>query len=313
MARKVIIDCDMGIDDAVALCLCLFDERLDVVAVTACEGSVTVDQANQNLQAIIGLIDPDKYPRLGCAQPADNAPPINTSFLYGEDGLGNSGFEVSRLQHLHSSDKLMADCIRANPNDVTVVCLGPLTNLARAFQRDKELENLVDRVVIAGGSINGIGNITAAAEFNMYFDPTSARQIFFSRTTKTLIPLDVTRQVSFGLDFLEQLPGDETRAGSFLRQILPHCFRTYRRHYGHESITLNDVVSAMCVLEPQLFEFGEYAADVETAGEITRGVTVFDRREPPESHFNMEVAIDVNAESVWQYVVDQLTLAGNAT
>ncbi len=311
--RKVIIDCDMGTDDAVALCLCLFDERLDVVAVTACEGSVTADQANQNLQAVIGLIDPDKYPRLGSASGADNAPPVNTSFLYGQDGLGNSGFEVSRLQHLAPSDKLIADCIKQNPNDVTILCLGPLTNVARAFQRDPGLENLVDRIVITGGSVDAIGNITAGAEFNMYFDPESAKQVFESRTTKTLVPLDITRQIEFGLDFMDQLPDDHSRAGWFLRQILPNAFRTFRQHYGKESITLNDVIGAMSILEPQLFEFNEMPGMIEVTGEITRGVTLFDRRDIPEASNNMEVATDVRTDQIWQYIVDQLTLAGNAT
>lgn len=313
MARKVIIDCDMGTDDAVALCLCLFDQRLDVVAVTASEGSVTAEQSSENLQAIIGLIDPEKYPRLGCAAVAENAPPVNTSYLYGEDGLGNAGFEVSRLQHQLPSAKLISDCIRQHPNDVTILCLGPLTNVAKAFQRDPSLEVLVDRIVIAGGSISGVGNITAASEFNMYFDPESARQIFHSRTTKTLIPLDVTSRVTFGLDFLEQLPDESTRAGSFLRQVLPHLYRTYRQHFGKETITLNDVVASMALLEPQLFEFEELYGDVEISGELTRGFTIFDRRQPQEHVPNMEVAVDVNEKSVWQFVIDQLTLSGNAT
>ena len=313
MARKVVIDCDMGADDAVALCLCLFDPRLDVLAVTACEGSVTADQANANLQAMIGLLDPDKHPRLGCASVTEDAPPVNTAFLYGEDGLGNAGFEVSRLQHLASSEKLISDCIKAHPNDVTILCLGPLTNLARALQKDPSLEKLIHRVVIGGGSSNGVGNISAAAEFNMYFDPASARSVFHSKTTKSIVPLDVTSQVSFGLELLENLPSNLSRAGSFLRQVMPHVFRTYRQHYGKEAIHLNDVVTAMALLEPQLFEFAEMAGDVEINGELTRGVTVFDRRDPPESPANMEVAISIQSEPVRQYALDQLLLSGQAT
>ncbi len=313
MARKVIIDSDMGTDDAVAICLALFDPRLDVIAITACEGSVTTEQANQNLQAIIGLVDPDKYPRLGCATNAENAPPIDSRFLYGDDGLGNSGFEVSRLQHAHPSEKLLHDCIKANPNDVTIVCLGPLTNVARAFQRDPTLEELVSRLIITGGSLNGIGNITAAAEFNMYFDPQSAQQVFQSRTTKSIIPLDVTRRVTFGLDFHDQLPDESSRVGWFLRQILPNAYRTFRRHFGLEAITLNDAIGLMALLEPELFQFQEMSGNVETAGELTRGMTIFDRRGLPDTINNLEVAIDANREALLQYVSDQLTLAGNAT
>ena len=127
MPRKVIIDCDMGIDDAVALCMTLFDSRLDVLAVTATEGCVSAEQANSNLQAIVTELDPDRYPRLGMARSTEDAPPVDTRFLYGDDGLGNAGFESSHRQRAVSADKLMAELIRANPEEVTILCLGPIT------------------------------------------------------------------------------------------------------------------------------------------------------------------------------------------
>lgn len=176
MTRKVIIDCDMGTDDAVALCMALFDDGLDILAVTATEGCVTAEQATRNLQAIVGVLDPDRHPRLGSATSTDNAPAVNTTYLYGDDGLGNTGFAVSELQHMMPAEKLIVDCVRAHPGDVTVICLGPYTNLARAFRRDPLVAELIDRVVMTGGSIQGIGNITQAAEFNCYFDPHSTRR-----------------------------------------------------------------------------------------------------------------------------------------
>jgi len=313
MPRKVIIDCDMGTDDAVALCMALFDKRLDVIALTATEGCVTADQANNNLQAIVNELDPDRYPRLGMACPINDAPPINTSYLYGHDGLGNAGFEVSRLQHLHSSEKLMIDCVKAHPGEITIVCLGPLTNLAKAFQRDPSLPAMVDRIIMTGGTLGGFGNITPAAEFNFYFDPQSARQILKSKTTKTLVPLDVTRAVDFGFEVMDELPGDNTRTGNFLRQILPFAFRSFRQQLGQEVISLNDAVGALAVVEPQLFEFEKLPVDVETEGELTRGATVIDRRIPPEWRPNTEVATKINNQAARQYILDQLVMAGNLT
>jgi len=313
MTRKVIIDCDMGTDDAVALCMALFDDRLDILAITATEGCVTADQATRNLQAIVGMLDPDRHPRLGAATSAENAPAVNTTYLYGEDGLGNTGFEVSELQHMMPADKLIVDCIRANPGDVTVICLGPYTNLARAFRRDPYVSEQVDRIVMTGGSINARGNITQAAEFNCYFDPQSAQDVFCSRTTKTLIPLDVTREVKFGLDLLEKIPERYSRAGEFLRQILPYAFRSYRQQLGQEDINLNDAVGILAVLEPQLFEFEPMAGQVETEGQLTRGVTVFDRRMAPEWRNNMEVAVQVQHEKIASTIVDRLCSAGDAT
>ena len=310
MGRKVIIDCDMGIDDAVALCMALFDSRLDVLAITATEGCVTAEQANNNLHAILAELDPERYPRLGMAEAADDAPAVDTRYLYGEDGLGNAGFEVARLQHGHRAEKMIIDCVRGNPNEVTLICLGPLTNVSRAFQRDPGLPELLDRIVMTGGSLDGIGNITPAAEFNFYFDPSSARNVLNSRTTKTLIPLDVSRQVSFGFDMIDELPEQGSRAGAFLRQILPFAFRAYRQQLGMETIILNDVVGTLAVLEPQLFTFEKMAADIETEGELTRGASIFDRRVQREWRTNVEVATDIDFVSAKQYIVDQLVLSG---
>ena len=313
MSRKVIIDCDMGIDDAVALCMTLFDRRLDVLAVTATEGCVTAEQANDNLQAIVSELDPDRYPRLGMASRTAGAPAVDTRFLYGGDGLGNAGFESLHRQRATPADKLISECVRANPEEVTIVCLGPPTNLARAQRRDPTLAGLIDTVIMTGGTLTGRGNITQCAEFNFYFDPTSAQEVIRSRTTKILIPLDVTREVTFGLELMEELPDTETRTGCFLRQILPHTFRANRQQLGLEAITLNDAVGALALLEPELFHYEPLACDVETSGELTRGYLVADRRIQPEWRPNLTVATSIRSDQVRQYILDLLTMAGNST
>lgn len=313
MTRKVIIDCDMGTDDAVALCMMLFDDRLEVLAITATEGCVAAAQANNNLQAIISELDPDRYPRIGMASSADDAPAVDTRFLYGEDGLGNTGFEASQRQHALPAEKLIVDCVRAHPDEVTILCLGPLTNVARALQREPGLAAMIDQIVMVGGSLTAQGNISPCAEFNFYFDPCSAQAVMKSRTTKTLIPLDVTRQVRFGLELLDELPNSDTRTGNFLRQILPFSFRAYRQQLGMESIVLNDATGALALMEPELFEYEPLACDVETEGELTRGVMVVDRREQPEWRPNVSVATSIRADSARQFVVDRLMMAGNLT
>ncbi len=313
MPRKIIIDCDLGTDDAVALCMMLFDTRLEILAITAVEGCVTAEQANNNLQAIISELDPVKYPRLGMALPTEDAPAVDTRYLYGEDGLGNSGFESSQLQHALPSDKLIVDCIRANPEQVTILCLGPLTNIARAFQREPMLPGMVDQIIMTGGSTDGSGNISPCAEFNFFFDPQAARSVLKSRTTKTLVPLNLTRQVTFGLGMMDELPSIDTRVGYFLRQALPFTFRAYRQQLGMESIVLNDAIGALALLEPQLFESEPMAGDVEVEGELTRGVFVVDRRPQPEWRPNVTVATSIRLESARQFVIDQLMVAGNLT
>lgn len=310
MARKVIIDCDPGIDDALALCMALFDPRLEVVAVTAAPGTVSPDRSVRNVQAVVDQLDPPRFPRVGRGGAVASAPVVDTRAMHGEDGLGNSGFPVSQLHHQHTSEKIICDEVRAAPDEVTILALGPLTNIARAFQRDPALAAMVSGIIIAGGSVGGVGDVTAAAEFNMYYDPLSARAIFHSATTKTLVPLDVTRQVVFTFDLLDQLPDESTRAGQFLRRILPHLFRAYRQEQGQESIHLHGAVALLAAVERELFGFREWHADVETSGDLTLGATVFDRRSRPDARPNMEVAADVDANAARDAVIRLLAAAG---
>ena len=164
-----------------------------------------------------------------------------------------------------------------------------------------------------GGTINGIGNVTAAAEYNMHFDSTSARLVFQSPVTKVLIPLDVTRLVKFTLDFIDRLPSEATRVGVFVRRVLPFLYRAFHQHIGQESIYLHDVVTLVSVLEPELFQFAEMAGDVETRGELTLGATVIDRRPNPRWRPNMDVAVQLDVEKVIGCVNNSLALAGAAT
>ena len=310
MARKVIIDTDMSVDDAVALSMVMFDSRFDVVAITATEGCVPAAQANHNLQAFLTRVDPDKWPRIGMATQTEDAPAVNTRYLYGDDGLGNSDFEVADRQHASNSEKLISDCVRANPDEITVLCLGPLTNLARAIRREPQLATLIDRVVIIGGSTDGTGNVSPCAEFNFYFDPCAAREVLNSRAACILVPLNLSNQVTFGVGFLDELPSSNSRVGDFLRQVMPYTIRAWRQQLGMERFPIHDAVGALAMLEPQLFSFEEMASDIETVGELTRGFLVLDSRPQQELRRNVDVAVEVRDEAS-QYIIDQLVMAGH--
>ncbi len=310
MARKVIIDCDPGIDCAVALCMALFEPELEVVGVTAVEGIVSAERASRNVQALVEYLDPPRYPRIGAATPLEMAPPADYRNDYGDDGLGNVGLPVAELHHRRPSDKIIIDEVRAAPEGITLITLGPLTNIAHAFQRDPELASLVNQIIIMGGSINAMGNVTACAEFNMFYDPRSAQLVFRSLTTKTLIPLEVTRKVALTLSIMEQLPREDTRAGALLHKLFTFAFRFFHQKYGQESIVLHDVVALAAAVHPEYFQTAEMVGDVETRGEITTGVTVFDRRPNRIDRANMEVAVDVDANAVRNYIVRALRRAG---
>jgi purine nucleosidase len=313
MPKKVILDVDPGIDDAMALCMALFDPRLEVVAVTAVGGSVPPLLATRNVQAIIEQLDPPRLPRIGSASPPDDGLPVDSRHLYGVDGLGDTGLAVAELRTQHPSEKIICDEVRAAPDEVTIVALGPLTNIARAFQRDPELSSLVGRILMMGGTVAGPGNITPAAEFNIYCDPKSARVVFRSHCTKTLIPLDATNRVVLTFDFLKQLPDEATRVGRLLRRIVPPAFRAYRQESGIEGIHAHDSVALLAATNPELFTTQEMAGDVETRGDLTLGATVFDRRRIPAWNYNMEVAVDLDPAKIAQQVIQNLEQAGKAT
>jgi len=312
MSRKVILDVDPGIDDAVAMTLALFHPGLEVLAVTAVGGNVAADKASRNVQAIVEQLDPPRRPRVGAASPPDHGQAADSRHLFGADGLGEADFDVAELHHVHASEKVLADEIRAAPEDVTVLALGPLTNVARALQRDPGLAGQMGQLIISGGSVSGSGNVTPAAEFNIFCDPLSARAVFRQPITKTLIPLDVTRQIVFDYDLLDQLPRSSSRAGAFLEQVLPFLFRSYRQSLGLEGILLPDTVALLAAIEPELFETQMMEGDVETAGELTTGATVFDRRGGPLIRPNIAVATAADVSAIRRRVVDGLQAARRA-
>lgn len=313
MARKVILDVDPGIDDAVAITMALFDPRLEVTAVTAVAGNVPAAQVNRNVQAVVEQLDPPRWPRLGAAAEPDRPPETDARHIFGADGLGNANFLVAELHHLHASEKVLTDELRADPGNVTVLALGPLTNLAAAFRRDPSLAGQVGHLVMMGGIISGPGNVTPAAEFNIYCDPLSARAVFRAPVTSTLVPLDVSSQVLFGYDLLDELPGEDTRAGRFLRRILPFAFRSHRQVLACEGIHLHDCVALVAVTNPELFQIERMAGDVETSGELTLGATVFDRRPNRAWRPNLYVAVDLDVEAVKDSILRGIKQAGQAT
>ncbi len=313
MPRKVIIDCDPGIDDAIAICLALFDPRLDVTAVTATAGRVDAHQTSRNVQAVLEALDPPRWPRLGMARAEEGGPSLDDRELHGADGLGNLGARISELHHPHAADKVITDEIRNAPGQVTVVCLGPLTNLARVISRDPDLATMIDQVVISGGSVRGVGDITATAEFNFYCDPQAARLILRSPTTKTLVPHDLTSRLVFTLDFLDQLPGEDSRAGALTRRLLSYLYRSSRQFLGLEGIHLHDTLTMLFAVHSELFETVEMAGDVEVTGELTAGMTVFDQRPRRDWGINMDVAVSADLSELQAAVLRGLRYAAQET
>jgi purine nucleosidase len=271
---------------------------------------VPAEQATRNVQALIEQLDPPRWPRIGAATEPERAPAADTRHLFGADGLGNANFQVAELHHQHPSEKVITDEIRAAPEMITIIALGPLTNIAQALRRDPALAGQVGQIVIMGGAVKAPGNVTPSAEFNIYCDPLAAREVFRSRTTKTLVPLDVTNQVVMNYGHLEQLPGEDSRAGRLLRKILPYAFRTHRQVLGVEGLFVHDAVAMVAATDPELFGMQQMAGDVETTGELTMGATVFDRRQLPQERPNLDVALEIDIAAVTAAIMQRLQDAG---
>ncbi|MEX0641733.1 MAG: nucleoside hydrolase, partial [Pirellulales bacterium] len=198
---------------------------------------------------------------------------------------------------------------RAAPGEVTIIATGPLSNIAAALQQQPDLAALVGHLIILGGTLAGPGNVTAAAEFNIYCDAEAARAVFRSAVTKTLVPMDLTSRVVLDLDVLERIPDGDSKCGMLLRQILPGAFRAYRQHLGLEGLRLHDTVAVVAALRPDLFTTERMYGDVETDGTLTYGATVFDRRLLPESSPNMDVAVDMDTKAVTECILAGLMRA----
>jgi inosine-uridine nucleoside N-ribohydrolase len=312
MTRKIIIDCDPGIDDALAIAMALFDPRLEVLAITATAGTIDADKATHNVAAIVAALDPPKYPRLGAARAIQNAPVVDDSELHGSDGLGEVHLPASPRQNPTPSEKVIGDILHQHPGDVTLLCLGPLTNLARLAQHDPVAVEAIDKLVISGGSISYPGNVSPVVERNMHFDPQSADKVFQSAISKQLVPLDVTEEVRFGVDLLDQVPDRHSRVGRLLYQWLSFAFRAAHQKLGCELIPLYDPTALMALIEPELFQWTSLAGRVETTGELTSGMTVFDRRLRSQWHVNMDVATQVDTGEVAEQIKRSLRLAGQS-
>lgn len=201
-------------------------------------------QASCNVQGLIELRAPPRLPRLGAATPQEVDFPTYLSVVLGSDGLANLGLGAARLHHEHLSENILYDEI-ATPSDApNVLTLGPLTNLWKVFQRDVGTARRIGQLVMAGGSLSGVADVTPVAEFNMYCDPESARGVFRTPCNKVLVTLDVARRVTIRLDILDCFPSDGPPPVRVLRKLVTHYFRAFHRHFGWEHIILPRMVAA---------------------------------------------------------------------
>lgn len=320
MSQKVMIDSDPGISDALAIALALNDPALDVVALTAVSGRVSAAQAGRNLIALLEALDPPKFPRIGVQDAAEAEHELqrfaerygeeaeSDRRLHGPSGLGDWPVGEAELHHPRPAAKLLVDITREFPGQVTLITLGPLSNVALAMELDPEFPARLNGLVSMAGTFDGPGDLTPAAEFNVCFNPEAARHVLRWPTTKTLLPLSVARAGVLTFHRVQQFGWDDSQPrGRLLRSLLGYALRAQHEELGMEGLWLHDLTAVAAVSRPQLFSRQSVGMDVEVEGRLTRGCTVLDRRPRPRWRPNIDVLTSVEEQGLLDYVVQTLT------
>ncbi|MBP3955934.1 nucleoside hydrolase [Gemmata sp. G18] len=307
MPRKVLLIADPGIDTAFAVALALNDPNLEVVGLLPTAGNVSAEQATANVHTLIDVLDPPKWPKLGAALPVRYE--TDGTALHGPGGLGGVTFPSATRHTLHPADKILCELAHEYPRQITVINLGPLTTLATALDRDPVLPALLDQTVVIGGCWRESGNAGPVAEFHMHLDPDAAKRVFAAELNPLLITLDSTRRLIFSPRDLLNLPNPDSRTCQFLRQIVPFGIRASSNLYGIEGFHLKDVLGTVAVAVAGCVSSESHYVDVETRGELTRGMTVIDTRPSPASAPNARVATSVAVDEVREYIERTLKAA----
>ena len=278
MALPVILDCDPGHDDAIALILALASPELKVLAVTTSAGNQTPDKTLNNALRILTLLGRDDIPV------AAGAPkPLARELIIADNVHGESGLDGPKLPdpafapQAMTGIELMARCLRESPEPVTLVPTGPLTNIALLLAAHPELKGKIARIVLMGGAA-GAGNWTPAAEFNIYVDPEAADMVFKSGIPITMCGLDVTHEAQVMDEDIERVRAITNPVAQCVAGLLDF-FMIYHRDpkWGFAGAPLHDPCTIAWLLAPELFHGVECRVDIETRGEHTVGMTVVDR------------------------------------
>jgi purine nucleosidase len=297
MARCFLIDTDTASDDAVALIMALRAPEVRVVAVTTVAGNVEVEQATRNALYTVELCDADVPVYRGAAKPLLRRHQ-NAAWFHGRDGLGDHGYPPPQrtAQGRHAVDAII-EVIESNPG-LVLVTLGPLTNVALALARKPEIVKQVSRCVVMGGAPCCEGNVTPAAEYNIWVDPEAARIVLGSGLPIELIGWHLCRyEATLGPSDIEFVLSFGTERARFAIECNSHARQAYFEQTREDGISLPDPVAMSIALDPTIATcWSEHYVDVETSSELTRGMTIVDR---------LNVAANARNRAVWSHLLAQ--------
>ncbi|KAI5664785.1 hypothetical protein M9H77_24108 [Catharanthus roseus] len=312
--EKIIIDTDPGIDDSMAILMAFQTPELEVIGLTTVFGNVATEDATQN--ALI-LCEIAGYPGVpvaeGCTEPLKGGRPRVADFVHGSDGLGNVNLPPSKSKKDEkTAPEFIVDKVNEYPGEVSILALGPLTNLAMAIKRDSSFASKVKRIVILGGAFFALGNVNPAAEANIYGDPEAADIVFTSGANIDVVGINITTQVTMTDADLDDIRKSQ---GKYAQLICNMC-KFYRDWHvksdGVYGIFLHDPVSFVALVRPDLFTFKKGVVRVETQG-LCLGHTLMDQglkkwnsSNPWSDYSPISVAWTVEVDQVLNYVKNKL-------
>ncbi|MGL4312285.1 MAG: nucleoside hydrolase [Paracoccaceae bacterium] len=277
-ARKIIIDTDPGQDDAVAILLALASPELEVLGITCVAGNVPLPLTVRNARVICELAGrPDMRIFAGCDAPLKRKL-VTAEHVHGKTGLDGITLPdpAMPLEDGHAVDFIIETLRREPAGSVTLCPLGPLTNIAKALQKAPDIAPRIAEIVLMGGAYFEVGNITPAAEFNIYVDPEAADIVFKSGIPLVVMPLDVTHKALTSRTWVEQMRGLGSETGRAVASWTDFFERFDTAKYGSQGAPLHDPCVIAYLLKPELFEGRHINVVIETTGEYTLGMTVAD-------------------------------------
>jgi pyrimidine-specific ribonucleoside hydrolase len=301
----IVLDCDPGHDDAIALLLALASPEIQLLGVTTVAGNQTLEKTTANALRVLELVGrPDVPVAAGADRPLARDLVVG-AYVHGESGLEGPTLPAPTGEPVaqHAVD-FLAERIAASARPVTLVPVGPLTNVALLLARYPEAAAGIERIVIMGGAI-AEGNVTPAAEFNIYVDPEAAWRVFASGLPVTMIGLDVTHRALMTAEHVERLRASGP-IGRFVAELHDYFVAFHRETYGFEGAPIHDAVAVAHVLRPGLVETVHRHVDVDCESELCRGRTVVDLWRRTGKEPNAEVGRDIDAPAFLELLCERI-------
>lgn len=292
--KKIILDTDPGIDDAIAICYALNHPQLEVLALTTIYGNVATSLATQNALRMCELNNRIVPVATGAAVPLQITPNPVADFVHGSNGFGEIELPQPALKPVTSNAaELMVELINRHPGEVTLVAVGPLSNLALALNLAPDITQKVKEVVVMGGAFHREGNVSKHAEANIWNDPHAARQVLTADWPVTVHGLDVTYKISFSAQYLEEIAEQSPAVGSFLRDAAKFYSAFYKSQHNFDGCCPHDQLALSYLCNPEWYELEYGSLDVITEGEAIGKTTI-----NTSDNTNKAIATDVSHEQL---------------